>query len=76
MKICWDNLEGLRYSKRTSKWYTENGRPYIYKDVCRNCGDPFLAKYYSKTSWFCGLSCSNHFNKMSGKILSSLKHLW
>ena len=21
MKICWDNLEKLRYNKKTNKWY-------------------------------------------------------
>jgi hypothetical protein len=55
MKICWDNLEKLRYSKRTKKWYSP--QPYIYKESCQNCGEPYLTRD-DKNSIFCGYSCS------------------
>jgi hypothetical protein len=37
MKICWDNLENLRYSQRTGKWYRKT-ETFIYKDgyECKN----------------------------------------
>jgi len=55
MKICWDNLEGLRYNKDTEKWYKKNATFY-YKDSCKECKEPFLATY--KYQKFCQLSCS------------------
>jgi hypothetical protein len=67
MKICWDNLEGLRYDKNTGKWYKDVGNTiYLYKESCKNCGEPFLGK---KDSEFCCLSCSTSGknNGMYGK---------
>ena len=47
MKICWDNLEGLRYSKRTGKWYSECNSTWIYKESCKVCKEPFLGNEHS-----------------------------
>ena len=55
MKICWDNLEKLRYSKCTGKWYTENMNTFIYKDECKYCYEPFLG---NKTSKYCCIQCT------------------
>jgi len=56
MKICWDNLEGLRYSKKTGKW--RGNTTYIYKESCKNCGEPYLSAEKS-TGDFCSLKCSS-----------------
>jgi len=63
MKICWDNLEGLRYNKKTGKWYKKcKGKhrkkdiPFIYKERCKYCGNPFLSA--NKNGKFCCKSCS------------------
>ena len=49
MKLCWDNLEKLRYNKNTGRWYEyrgirSNGKKYQYafeyKDNCLNCNKP------------------------------------
>ena len=53
MKICWDNLERLKYSKKTNKWYRGNNT-YIYKEFCIICSEPFLALYLAN-----GIFCSN-----------------
>ena len=55
MKICWDNLEKLKYNKKVGKWYNNN-ITFIYKDSCKNCGEPFLAQIYSK-GLFCDSFC-------------------
>jgi 5-methylcytosine-specific restriction endonuclease McrA len=55
MKICWDNLEKLTYNKKTGKWYDNRYITYIYKDKCKNCGEPFLTN--SKGAYCCK-SCS------------------
>ena len=35
MKICWDNLEKLRYSKKTGKFYRGTST-FIYFEKCPN----------------------------------------
>lgn len=41
MKICWDNLENIKYNKNTGKWY-KGTNTYIYKNSCECCNEPFL----------------------------------
>lgn len=63
MKICWDNLEKLRYNKKTGK-FTDRKNSYVYMDFCKKCGDSYLT-FCFKISDFCGVSCSK-----KGKIVS------
>lgn len=42
MKICWDNLEKLKYNQETKNLYYKN-TIYIYKDTCKTCKESFLA---------------------------------
>jgi len=53
MKICWDNLEKLRYSKRTGKWYDKKKHVYILK-ICECCEEEYLGR---KESRFCCSGC-------------------
>jgi len=55
MKICWDNLEGLRYSKKKGKWYDKYYHYYVYKEFCETCKEPFLGR---EESDYCCKSCS------------------
>jgi len=66
MEICWDNLEKLRYSKKTGKFYVNNKIIYYYKTNCFNCGESFLGQ---KNNIFCSNECSNSGkqNPMYGK---------
>jgi 5-methylcytosine-specific restriction endonuclease McrA len=55
MKICWDNLEKLKYSERTGKW-RKGTHYYFYIDNCKECNNSFLSqKLYSD---FCSNRCS------------------
>ena len=65
MKICWDNLEKLRYSHKTKKWYQGNAT-YILNEGCKNCGESFLQAYDSK---FCSVQCSNVWIKDNRRII-------
>ena len=67
MKICWDILDLLSYSKRTGKWYKKNGSDWAYKEFCKNCGEPFLA--HRNKEKYCCIGCSSKYNN-SGKKYS------
>lgn len=81
MKICWDNIEGLRYSKKTGKWYKKS-TTYVYKNACEYCGEPFLS--IKGINIFCSKSCSkmgknnsfygkHHSEETKEKLRKSLK---
>lgn len=55
MQICWDNLEQLKYSPHKGVWY-QGTSSFIYKDACKNCGEPFLAQKVADSK-FCSISC-------------------
>ena len=67
MKVCWDNLNVLRYNNRTEKWYKDrynkNGRivgmtPYLLnEDGCCMCGESFFYGIANK-----GICCSLNCN--------------
>jgi len=59
MKICWDNLEGLRYNKKTGKWY-KGSSTLLYRNKCLYCNEPFL--YIVRKSvdgLYCTVECKN-----------------
>lgn len=56
MKICWDNLEKLEYTKRCNFRDQSKKITYYYKDFCKNCREPFLT--HNNDSVFCCLACS------------------
>jgi len=63
MKICWDNLEGLKlteYSKREFVKKSKNGWPiyYNYIDNCAICDEAYLRNSRSFGSC-CSSSCHN-----------------
>ena len=55
MKICWDNLEPLRYSKNKGCWYKRTSK-YVYYRKCKICGEPYLGKTYNKGT--CDKACA------------------
>lgn len=67
MKICWDNLEKLRYNLKTGKWY-KGKSGYIYMDSCKKCNNPFLTTI-SNLGDFCSKFCAS-----SGDNNPSYKH--
>ena len=66
MKICWDNLENIRLTKKGNFKDVIKNRNYHYKESCRNCGEPFLGE--NKTH-FCCVICGSlgEFSSMYGK---------
>lgn len=62
MKICWDNLEKLKYSIRTGHW-RHNNTVYRYNNSCKNCDEPFLYVKRKKEKEFCSIDCANKYNK-------------
>ena len=55
MKICWDNLERVRLSKKGD---LKIGKTiYVEMESCKICGDPYLVQK-QHPSLFCGNSCA------------------
>jgi hypothetical protein len=73
MKICWNNLEKLKY--KNGVWYDKHYIKYIYKYACKNCGEPFLSQSTGK-GIFCDHSCaiSGKYNYFWGKDLEGEKN--
>jgi HNH endonuclease len=71
MKICWDNLEKLKYSKITGKW-KKGTNTYIYVDSCEQCGEPYLS--LNNKAIFCSLECRSKklMNDLTGKTFERL----
>ena len=71
MKICWDNLEGLKYNR---KGYWRRGlRNYYYCEACESCGEPFLYEKSSKGQ-YCSYNCVPHkISEDTKKRLSILR---
>ena len=55
MKICWDNLEGLRLNRAGN--FNKGSATYIEMESCSICGYPYLMDKYQPTE-FCSLSCT------------------
>ena len=71
MIICWDNLEKMN-KYVNNEWFHINTHRYIYKDNCKNCGEPFLSEKYNNDE-FCSRSCSqkgklNNFNTFNKTV--------
>lgn len=70
MKLCWDFLNEVRLTKVGD--FRRGASYYLYKDKCKNCGDPFLT-LKQRPGEFCSNICAqsgehNHrFNKHPSK---------
>ena len=65
MKICWDNLEKLKYVKKSGLWYYKSGtNPLEYIENCEICKEPFLS-HLGGSGKFCGKSCKGKTLKHS-----------
>lgn len=72
MKICWDNLEKLRYNLSKDIWY-KNHNPYIYKDSCKVCKDPYLTNL-RKIGNFCSNKCSYEYKFKDNPPMKNKTH--
>ena len=55
MKICWDNLENVRYIKESGHFIIGQDT-YIEKESCKQCGEPYLAHKYRQVN-YCSRAC-------------------
>ncbi len=55
MKICWDNLENLHFTKNGT--WRKGTATYVYKESCEICEEPYLASLSNKGN-LCSLSCA------------------
>jgi hypothetical protein len=72
MKICWDNLKGVRLT--SNGYFCKNGSvTYVYMSACEKCGEPYLMSKQHPTS-LCSKSCRKHSEATKQKMsLSALK---
>jgi len=84
MKLCWDNLDKLRYSHRTSKFYRyKSGHGYTLVDSCLFCGDPYLSYRNGRGRTqregdFCSKSCARQgeFNSSwKGGVSTNIEYI-
>jgi hypothetical protein len=59
MKLCWDNLEGLVFTKKGNLRNTIKKETYYFKESCRGCKEPFLGLF--KNAEYCCYECSAKF---------------
>ena len=76
MKICWDNLERIKFTSNKTFRSVNGKHGYVYKDCCKLCGDPYLDRIDTDSD-YCSNPCSNA-NKLvpqevRDKISKSLK---
>lgn len=70
MKLCWDFLNSIHLTKAGD--FRKGSTYYLYRDKCKNCGDPFLT-LKQHPGEFCSNLCAqsgehNHrFNKHPSK---------
>ena len=66
MKICWDNLEKLKYRFDRNQWQHKKYEAifYVYKNSCKNCGESYLT---SNKGNYCSLSCSSYATQKGKK---------
>ncbi len=53
MKICWDNLENVSFTRNGNFRHKDNT---YYEGICDTCGDDYLKSYNSKGN-FCSNPC-------------------
>jgi 5-methylcytosine-specific restriction endonuclease McrA len=55
MRLCWDNLENIRYNKNNNNFRDIVKKKTYYLKICEKCGDNFLGM---KDGRFCCNSCA------------------
>ena len=64
MKLCWDNIETIRLTKKGNFYDVVKKKTYYYNGSCLGCGEPFFS---NKGARFCSKHCSNKINGFDKK---------
>ena len=73
MRICWDNLEKLKMTRRGNLKNYNNGAVYYIADACLMCGEPFLTRTIYK-GLYCSHKCSpKTHTRETIKLLQEMK---
>ena len=70
MRICWDNLEGMKLNKKSNLMLGKN--IYVEVSACKTCGEPFLATRRKNLAKYCNKHCVRLSKEHRNKISSSL----
>lgn len=62
MKICWNNLEGMKLTKIGN--FIKGNVTYVEKECCKSCGELFLGRT-NKNNEYCCKECSKATKKNS-----------
>lgn len=77
MKLTYKDLKGIKYNSKMDV-FKKKDSIYIYKDACKNCGEPFLAEKHRKngkfkiTDFCCG-SCALMGHKISSETKAKIR---
>jgi len=58
MRLCYEKLDQMTLSR--NGFFRRKGCSYIYKDACKNCGEPYLTSNQHQ-SLFCGAKCKHKY---------------
>ena len=53
MKICWDNLERIKFTRNHTFRSLDSKREYVEKDCCKACGDFYLDRVDCDSDYCC-----------------------
>ena len=71
MKICWDNIENIRLTKKGLFKNIVTEKYYQYHKCCKNCGEPYFDE--RKNSIYCCISCSSKYTVKGRKLSEETK---
>lgn len=70
MKICWDNLEGIKLT--SNNVFLKNNRDsYVLRESCKRCGEPYLDLKF-RHSDYCCKSCSFKERRYSEEVRKNM----
>ena len=78
MKICWDNLENLKYLSDRQVWRSKNFKYYKLEESCTFCNEPYLQRVDKRMGAFgyCSRTCQMSCGKQRKRQGTSLKIAW
>lgn len=73
MKICWDNLEGIRMTSTGT--FLKGNNSFVEVESCVKCGQSFLTNKYNPST-FCCRACALVERKFSAETKRKMSAAW